>query len=188
MTWNLQTARDWLELVDPNDTSYDTAILAAQDIALGLAEDYCGRGLIEKQRIEYLSSSDSNARFNLGTMPIKSIDKVVKADGTEVTEYTVRKGVGMLILKTPVKADEEIEVTYTAGPSVLPTTVEHALWGIFNVIFNEDDDPTDDDITSINLPDVGTISYNPQNRPAVMKATIGYYLALLDPYKANHGF
>jgi hypothetical protein len=188
MAWDLQTARDWLELVDPTDTTYDTAIVAAQAIALGLAEDYCGRGLIEKQRTEYLSSSEANSRFNLGTMPIKSIDSVKLSDGTEITDFKVRRGVGMLILNQPVMADEEIEVTYTAGPPVLPAPVENALWGLFNIVFSQDDDATDDDVTSINLPDVGTISYNPQNRPAVMKATMGYYLALLDSYKANHGF
>ena len=188
MTWNLQTAREWLEIADPLDTSNDAAIIAAQSIALGMAEDYCGRNFFEAQRTEYISCSDASGRFFLKNNPIKTIDSILGPDGIPITKYKVRKGLGMLILDIPIKADEEIEVTYTAGWLVLPPVVEHALWGMFDVLYSEDDADATDDVSSITLPDVGTITYNQQSKPATVKAAFGYFLAMLDPYKVNHGF
>ena len=187
MTWDLATAKKWLE-IESTDTSQDLEILSTMSTALMMAENFIGKGILEQQRTEYLSSSDTANRFYLKTTPLKSVDAIADQDGKAITEFSVRKGIGMLILKQPLQPDSEIEVTYTAGYNTMPDGIEHALWGIFDVLKHETGAGELDDLSSITLPDVGTISYNTQSKPATVKAAFGYYLTLLEPFRVNHGY
>jgi hypothetical protein len=200
MSFDIESARKRVGVPD-GDTSKDAELVASLNAALAIAENYCDRKFLyreETARFYY----DATRKYSLKRYPIDEVVEVIDSDG-RFSEYKVHKLVGHVILKRPNYA-EEVIITYKAGYQILPADLELALWGIFDAAYASISRAMSGNgmgtgasnvgaISSINIPDVGTVSFNTDaasstmtNAVAAKTASWGQYgpfFLLLDAYK-----
>jgi hypothetical protein len=168
MSFDLKSARVRVGL-KADDTSKDPQLISAINAALAVAENYCDRLFVwvdgEVARYYYQASK----RYSLKRYPIEEVTEIEDSDG-QFPDYRVHHLLGRVELKNFNYADE-IKITYTAGYRVFPADLELALWGIFDATFASIDKAMSGegisggnaagygDISSINIPDVGTVSF-----------------------------
>ena len=168
MSFDLKSARVRVGL-PADDSSKDPQIKGALNAALAIAENYCDRYFVwvenETARFYY----EASKRYSLKRYPIEVVSEVVDSDGN-FPEYRVHHLMGRLELKNYNYA-QELAITYTAGYRVFPADLELALWGIFDATYASIDKAASGegitsgnaagygDISSISIPDVGTVSF-----------------------------
>ena len=201
MSFDLKSARVRVGLKE-DDTSKDPQLKSAINAALAVAENYCDRYFVwvddEVARFYYQASK----RYSLKRYPIEEVTEIRDSDG-QFPEYRVHHVLGRIELKQFNYADE-IMFTYTAGYRVFPADLELALWGIFDATFASIDKAMSGegisggnaagygDISSINIPDVGTVSFASTASSITTSAVasknalwgrFGPFFMLLDAYK-----
>jgi hypothetical protein len=128
--------------------------------------------------------------------------EVNDSDGS-FPDYHVHKLFGRLELKNYNRSDD-LYVKYSGGYVVFPADLELALWGIFDATFASIDKAMSGegitggsgtgygDISSINIPDVGTVSFASTASSTTTSAVaaqnalwgrFGPFFMLLDSYK-----
>ena len=168
MSFDLKSARVRVGL-EADDTSKDTQLISAINAALAIAENYTDRYFVwvkdEKARFYY----EASKRYSMKRYPIEEVTQVIDSDGN-FPEYRTHHLIGRIELKNYNYA-QELEITYTAGYRVFPADLELALWGIFDATFASIDKAMSGeginagnaagygDISSISIPDVGTVSF-----------------------------
>lgn len=187
MAFDLATARTRLT-TSPGDAIIQVGI----DTAIAVAERYCDRNFLYKSE---------TARFYYYTgealhLPRYPIEQVASTTGMNNATYKVHHTSGQLEFAGQVHF-EEATVTYAGGYRVLPADLELALWLIFDNVMASLDPAAGGAsvggvgaITSISVPDVGTIRMD-VGGAAASAATGGaafgmipaYSVALLDPYR-----
>jgi hypothetical protein len=201
MSFDLKSARVRVGL-PADDTSKDAQLIGSINAALAIAENYTDRYFVwvenEKARFYY----EASKRYSLKRYPIEEVIEVIDSDG-RFPEYRTHHLVGRIELKNYNYA-EELEITYTAGYRVFPADLELALWGIFDATFVSIDKAMSGegisggsgtgygDIQSINIPDVGTVSFASTSSAMTTSAVaaqnalwgrFGPFFMLLDNYK-----
>jgi len=201
MSFDLKSARVRVGLKE-DDTSKDPQLKSAINAALAVAENYCDRYFVwvddEVARFYYQASK----RYSLKRYPIEEVTEIRDSDG-QFPEYRVHHVLGRIELKQFNYADE-IMFTYTAGYRVFPADLELALWGIFDATFASIDKAMSGegisggnaagygDISSISIPDVGTVSFASTASSITTSAVasknalwgrFGPFFMLLDAYK-----
>lgn len=200
MSFNLESARVRVGL-ESTDTSKDPQLIGSLNSALAIAENYTDRKFIYKRETARFYYDSSN-RYTLKRYPINEVYAITDSDGN-FPEYKVHKLFGRIELERYNPSDELI-VDYAGGYAVLPADLELALWGIFDSTFTtidkamSGDGITDGagtgygDIQSINIPDVGTVSFASTSSSTTTSAVaahnalwgrMGPFFMLLDSYK-----
>jgi hypothetical protein len=174
----------------------DSLIQVSLMTALQIAENYCHRRfpLAVETAVQYHLYGDA---VNLPRYPIQSINKV-KVNGSDVDPRTVHiVGLsGQVRFHRHMKADV-VEITYEGGYDPLPGDLLIALWGIFDTVYANlkgsggSFQGATGGISSINVPDVGSISFSQGGASgvtsgkgdAVLGSPYGAFLILLDSYK-----
>ena len=168
MSFNIESARVRVGL-DASDTSKDAQISGALNSSLAVAENFCDRKFmfkaLERAKFYYQTSK----LYSLKRYPINAVFQVIDSDG-RFPEYKVHHLLGRVELKN-YNTSEEVEFDYSAGYEILPADLELALWGIFDATYASIDKAMSGeginsgnaagygDISSINIPDVGTVSF-----------------------------
>jgi hypothetical protein len=200
MSFDIQSARVRVGL-ESTDTSKDPQITGALNAALSIAENYTDRFFVFKEE-EARFYYDSSNVYTLKRYPISEILELKDSDGS-FPEYRVHKLFGRLELKN-YNRSEDLFVRYTAGYAPFPADLELALWGIFDATFASIDKAMSGegitggngtgygDIQSINIPDVGTVSFASTSSSVTTSAVaaqnalwgrFGPFFMLLDAYK-----
>jgi hypothetical protein len=200
MSFDIESARKRVGVPD-GDTSKDAELVASMNAALAIAENYCDRKFLYKEETANFYY-DVTGKYSLKRYPIDEIIEIVDSDGN-IPPYKVHRQVGHIILKNYNFADE-LSITYKAGYYPLPADLELALWGIFDAAYASISRAMSGNgmgtgasnvgaISSINIPDVGTVSFNTDaasstmtNAVAAKTASWGQYgpfFLLLDAYK-----
>jgi hypothetical protein len=152
----------------PADSTKDVVLQASLDTALALAETYCNR------RFTYAAETASfyfpfGTTLQLNRYPIEQVTSVTPlnqvAYGSQ--NYKVVLGTGQIKSRGWL-ADDQIDVTYTGGYKVLPADLELALWMVFDAVWaampggggGGSVAAPGQSISSITIPDVGTIRYD----------------------------
>lgn len=199
MSFDLTSARVRVGL-SPDDTSKDPQLIGGINASLAIAENYCDRYFVwmenEVARFYYQASK----RYTLQRYPIEQVVQVIDSDGN-FPEYRTHHLLGRIELKNYNYA-QELQITYTAGYRVFPADLELALWGIFDATYASIDKAMSGtggasapavntgSISSINIPDVGTVSFNNTGTTTSASAALtaawgqyGPYFHLLNSYK-----
>jgi len=197
MSFDIESARVRVGL-DASDTSKDAQLVGAMNASLAIAENYCDRKFMFKAAERAKFYYQVSKRYTLKRYPIEAVLKVQDSDGN-FPEYKIHHLLGRLELKNYNRA-EELEVDYAAGYKILPADIELALWGIFDATYKAIDNPgassgsssslSSGAISSINIPDVGTVSFNTSGSATTATAArtaawgqYGSFFHLLDYYR-----
>ncbi len=179
-----------------NDTTKDVQVMAAMNASVAIAEAYCDRKFSYKSETATFIH-DRFKRIQLKRWPIISVSKIADANGSEITgNYHIHHDHGYLQLHG-YSCSDEVKVTYEAGYKVLPAEIEIALWSIFDTVYASLKGSgagfagATGGISSINVPDVGSISFSQsgggisgaKSGNALLGTPYGPYLLLLDAYK-----
>ena len=179
------------------DALKDTLIQIALDASLAVAESYCDRKFIWAK--ESAAFYDVYARrLQVKRYPITSVLHVKSTNGTDYASdrYRIHKQHGYLLFNHYM-LEREADVEYEGGYKVLPPDLLIALWGIFDVVWPSINGGTGavstvapGTISSISIPDVGTVSFAAGGQAAAAKLTgsasfsqYGAYFHLLDAYR-----
>jgi hypothetical protein len=200
MSFDLQSARVRVGL-NAADTTKDPQIIGAINASLAIAENYTDRYFVYKEEEAHFYYTASN-RYTLKRYPINQVFEVNDSDGS-FPDYHVHKLFGRLELKNYNRSDD-LYVKYSGGYVVFPADLELALWGIFDATFASIDKAMSGegitggsgtgygDISSINIPDVGTVSFASTASSTTTSAVaaqnalwgrFGPFFMLLDSYK-----
>jgi hypothetical protein len=168
MSFDLKSARVRVGL-NAEDTTKDPQLIAAINAALAVAQNYTDRNFVWVENETASFYYQASKLYSLKRYPIEQVTEILDSDG-QFPDYKVHHMLGRIELKSYNKADE-LRITYTAGYRVLPADLELALWGIFDATFGSIDKAMSGegisdgnaagygDISSINIPDVGTVSF-----------------------------
>lgn len=200
MSFNLESARVRVGL-ESTDTSKDPQLIGSLNASLAIAENYTDRNFVYKRETGKFYYDSSN-RYILKRYPINEVYSITDSDGA-FPEYRVHKLFGRIELKHYNRSDELI-VDYAGGYAVFPADLELALWGIFDSTYTSIDKAMSGvgindgagsgygDIQSINIPDVGTVSFASTASSTTTSAVaaqnalwgrFGPFFMLLDAYK-----
>lgn len=200
MSFDIESARVRVGL-PPDDTSKDKEIVASLNASLAIAENYCDRKFLLKEETASFYY-DITGKYSLKRYPIAEVLEVKDTDG-RFPQYRVHKSLGHILLKNYNFA-EELNITYIAGYDPLPADLELALWGIFDAAYASINKAMSGNgvgggtssigqISSINIPDVGTVSFNTGASASAMTDAVaantaswgmyGPFFLLLDKYK-----
>jgi hypothetical protein len=200
MSFTIEAARKRVGMPS-GDTSKDEEISASMSAALAIAENYCDRKFMYREETASFYY-DTTGKYSLKRYPITEIINIEDSDGN-IPPYKIHHAVGHILLKNYNFADQLV-ITYRAGYNPLPADLELALWGIFDAAYASISKAMSGTgmgsstanvgaISSINIPDVGTVSFNTDaaaststNAVAAKTASWGQYgpfFLLLDAYK-----
>ena len=201
MSFDLKSARVRVGL-DAEDTSKDTQLVGAINASLAVAENYCDRYFVWVKDEAASFYYQASKKYSLKRYPIEEVTEIMDSDGN-FPEYKVHHLLGRIELKSYNRA-EELRIVYTAGYRVFPADLELALWGIFDATFSSIDKAMSGegisdgsaagygDISSISIPDVGTVSFASTASSITTSAVasknalwgrFGPFFMLLDNYK-----
>jgi hypothetical protein len=199
MSFDLKSARVRVGLA-PDDTSKDPQIIGSINAALAIAENFCDRYFVWVQDEVASFYYQTSKKYSLKRYPIEEVTEIIDSDGN-FPEYKVHHLLGRIELKSYNRA-EELRIIYTAGYRVFPADLELALWGIFDATYASIDKAMSGtggasapavntgSISSINIPDVGTVSFNNAGTTTSASAALtaawgqyGPYFHLLNSYK-----
>lgn len=201
MSFDLKSARVRVGL-PADDTSKDTQLIGAINASLAVAENYCDRYFVWVQDESASFYYQASKKYSLKRYPIEEVTEIIDSDGN-FPDYKVHHLLGRIELKNYNRA-EELRIIYTAGYRVFPADLELALWGIFDATFSSIDKAMSGegisdgnaagygDISSISIPDVGTVSFASTASSITTSAVasknalwgrFGPFFMLLDNYK-----
>jgi len=189
------TATARLDLTDPSKIAL---LQPALDAALAVAEAYCDRWFMEADEVETIIPVNNGA-LPVKRYPIQSIATLTLAHSvTSPAQRHIDKPAGVIYLDGGY-ASHEVDVAYKGGYAALPLDLEVALWMIFDGIWPQFNLPVTGGaaaagsmgaITSISVPDVGTIRFDAGGAGASAGAGGGAHglipaaaVALLEPYR-----
>lgn len=159
MTIDLATAYDKTGLTESAEN--DALLQATMDTTLAILENYLDR------KLEYATETDSfyythRHSLDLDRYPVETIDSIT-SEGDAVNEYKVKATAGEMLLPRNV-ISKEVDVTYTGGYETFPADLETAYWLTFLQVYNTTEGGGTtvnvNGISSITIPDVGTIRYD----------------------------
>jgi hypothetical protein len=200
MSFDIESARKRVGVPD-GDTSKDAELVASINAALAIAENYCDRKFMYREETAKFYY-DVTGKYSLKRYPIDQVLEVIDSDG-RFPSYKVHKMMGHVLLKNYNFA-EELSIRYRAGYDPLPADLELALWGIFDAAYASiskamsgagmgTGSSSIGAISSINIPDVGTVSFNTGASASAMTDAVaantaswgqyGPFFLLLDAYK-----
>jgi len=194
MSFDLIAAKARLGLTD---ATKDLQVQLALDACLAIAESYCDRHFLWTH--ETAKFYDIYARrLQLSRYPLTSVVSVLDNSGNAIssTHYKVHHAYGYIQFKHYI-TDWEAQVEYEGGYKVLPADLLIALWGIFDIVWPSINGSSGGaatvapgSISSISIPDVGTVSFSAGGQAAAAKLTgsasysqYGPYFHLLDAYR-----
>lgn len=189
MAFDLTGARARLNIA-AGDTSKDSQINMALDAALAIVENYLDRLLLQKQEAVEVIHQHGDT-IQLHRFPIKNIVSV-----TPSRKHQVHNAAGLIVFDKQ-HLDRNLKVVYVGGFSRLPADLELALWMVFDDMYalqtggSGGGGMAAGEISSISIPDVGTIRYATGGTTAAGGAGGGDIsdvipdsaLALLEPYR-----
>jgi hypothetical protein len=190
MSFDIQTARVRVGLL-PGDTTKDVELTAAMDATLGIVERYCDRKFTQaSESVEFIHFSGNE--LLLDRYPINTVS-AIDADGKEITKYHVKKLDGIISIDGTLSA-HVVEVDVDAGYAVLPADLEMALWMVFDALWPSLNGSgagaavVTGGISSISVPDVGTIRFATDSKAASTGGGLGGLVpdsavSLLDLYR-----
>jgi hypothetical protein len=166
MAFVLADARTRLGIA-ANDASKDAAITAALNMALAAAETYCDRkffyGSGVGEFIDFTGSRLAVARYPIDRVTVYAGDNPATPLVGNVVDYDVHNSAGIVVLRGAVQG-QHLFVSYSGGYKVLPLDLEAALWmlfdGAYGVVGGGGAIVGAGDISSITVPDVGTVRFN----------------------------
>lgn len=200
MSFDIESARIRVGL-PADDTSKDKELIASLNASIAIAENYCDRKFMYREEIASFYYS-ATGKYSLKRYPIDEVVEVVDSDG-KFPEYKVHRALGHVILKNYNFA-EELNIRYKGGYATLPADLELALWGIFDAAYASINKAMSGNgvgggtsslgaISSINIPDVGTVSFNTGASASAMTSAVaaktaswgiyGPFFLLLDRYR-----
>ncbi len=211
--FDLDTGRTRIKLA-PTDSTKDLLITMGMNAALAIAENYCDRYFIWKKDSSTFINP-TGPRLQLKRYPITYVEYVGGLDGSTDSAissdaYRVHHIHGYLTFGHhhrhhnhptlfPYHFGRDFLVKFEGGYKLdeLPADLELALWGIFDVVYAALD-PNNagssasglGNIASINIPDVGTVSFQAGGTAATAKVAgsaafsqYGPFFHLLDTYR-----
>ncbi len=213
MSFDVASAKTRLGLPS-GDTTRDAIITGALNAALAIAENYCDRKFLFKHEVATFTHHNGG-RLQLKRYPLQKVDSVtyghttgqgaVTAQPLDRDKWHVHYDYGYLEKHNGGGNHHDIiEVAYSGGYKLLPADLELALWGIFDNVYASMTPASAGGgvsaanmggISSISLPDIGTISFGQGGATATAKTNFGNamglsnysvygpYFALLSIYK-----
>jgi hypothetical protein len=194
MAFDLSSARVRLGLA-VSDVSKDEEIKLSLNVVLAAAENYCDRKFLQETEVAYYYEF-SGKHILTKRYPITKVFEIRYDDAQKVFVPLIDKGlkvqhnIGKIILPHHLCNDPEVQVYFEGGYKILPPDLELALWGMFDATYatlNKSSSlPTG--VSSISIPDVGTISFgggsgNTAGGAAAHTELFGPYAMLLDVYR-----
>jgi hypothetical protein len=187
--FDLATAKQLIGL-GALDTSKDLTITDLLATTQELVEAYLGRKF-SGTHTEHFSTSNNFDRVYLKGYPVNTITSVKNMDGDDIT-YTARKSFGIIKLSQVQSRDSEVEVVYSGG-LVVDAPLLRVMWKLFLAFYNADLSTTTGSlsgVSSINIPDVGTITFGGNSGASARYAVLGGNLDpniawVLDRYKSE---
>jgi len=184
--FDLASAKSRLSITD---NSKDAEITLALSLALSVVEDYLDR------KLEYKADETATLfrnRENIYLLRRYPVESLISIDKGDLSNAKISKSHGILFLST---AADEVELTYAGGYKTLPPVIEMVLWQIFDAEYPGFANPgsvapaSGQVISSISVPDVGTIKYESSGSASGISADLGILTAsqgaLLDRYRAE---
>jgi len=170
------------------DVTKDAAVQLSLDTAMALAEKYCNRKFnyaVETATFHYPFAQN----LQLSRYPIEQVASVT-SDATIIDSdsYQVVLGVGQIKSRGWLTG-KSVDVTYAGGYKVLPADLLLALWRIFDVVWastpagGSGGAVSGQTISSITIPDVGTIRY--ESSGAAGSSSAGAAGGLIDSVAAS---
>lgn len=166
MAWTLQEAKVRYG-IDPSDTSKDALLTRMMESAIEVAESYCNRFFLFKDPEEEIFDRFQYKTIQLHRLPISSITELkIGESACAADSYFFEAKTGRIILSSYMSA-LKTTVKYSGGfrPDNLPFNLEYALYLILDYFYNASQTGLAGsgdvgDISSITVPDVGTIRFN----------------------------
>jgi hypothetical protein len=211
MAWDLETA--YVRTGLDQSATNDTLLAAAMTASLSVAEVWLNRKLTFSVDLESFPMAYYPDSLTLRRYPLSEIISVTHATEQMVLpleptdrpypgRYVVHADTGLIYFQTPV-ASQQVVVEYEGGYVEFPADMELALWLIFDEVFGSmAPDDTDDSstgdlgaVTSITVPDVGTVRFATVSTSSVTGAASGSdanpfipagAAAILSPYRRKY--
>jgi hypothetical protein len=169
MMFDQATAVTRLNITDPGMVALAGTTI---DTALAVAEAYCDRKFTLADDIEVFVHPFAHALL-LHRYPVEDVQSISGFSHSD--NYHVDKPGGRIIIDG-VTNDHVVTVTYKGGYDPLPPDLELALWMVFDNIWpmvSGTGSTTGDRISSVTVPDVGTIRYDTGGAASTGGAQVG---------------
>lgn len=189
MAWDIATATARVP-----GGSNAVLIQTAFDAALAVAERYCDRQFLYAAERATFTHPFTDG-LQLSRYPIEQVVAITGGTGVTIKDYHAEKGTGLIVLDGVTSA-HQVQVDYAGGYKNLPADLELALWMVFDAIWAQVSNVgaaaaagSSGAITSISVPDVGTIRFDNGSAPAVTGGAAmgglipGFAASILDLYR-----
>ena len=162
MKFDLPTARVRIGLL-ATDATQDDALKSALDFALAVVENYCDRRFtwgVEEEDFNFVSSES----LSVTRYPISRVRRVQGAGDAfnSSAGYKIDYDAGLIYMNGRHHGGT-IKVIYEGGYKTLPADLAMALWLVFDQMYEMMKGGAAvnvGDISSISVPDVGTVRFN----------------------------
>lgn len=162
------------------DGSKDAEINSALSASLGIVEAFLDRKLVHGDETEYFYDVRGHT-IQLRRYPV---DYVISASKS-YAELDKEKG---LIHFDGIGSGHEIKVVYSGGFCPIPAAILTGLWSVFDNVYQMVDGSAGGTVTagaisSLSIPDVGTIKYATGGASAVASNPLTSVAYILEPFR-----